>query len=380
MEILTKNRQISAALPEKKAPGRNYLFNPAIDFLLLGGGSLVILLILRFIFAGQTGETSSAVLALALANVINYPHFSYSYQIFYRDFRRKITDYPKKLRWQYLFAGVVVPLFLILFFVGTVYFETPKILGFAATAMYFSVGWHYVKQGYGMAMVDAVLKRAFYDEREKRAILHNALAVWVFTWLLVNYTDWGSADLTYNGIAYFVFPVPLPILLLGALAAAWTLLRVIVLLFRRRRDGKPTAWNGLLAFFASVYVWLLVLDPIMLMWIPMFHSLQYLAVVWRFESNRERSLAAADDSSARGRWSFHFEIFILTGLALGYLAFVLLPNWLDRNVNYSKELFGASLFIFMFLIFINIHHYFLDSVCWRKENPDVRQHLFEERT
>jgi hypothetical protein len=30
----------------------------------------------------------------------------------------------------------------------------------------------------------------------------------------------------------------------------------------------------------------------------------------------------------------------------------------------------------MFYIFINIHHYFLDNVMWRRGNPDVQQHIF----
>jgi hypothetical protein len=30
----------------------------------------------------------------------------------------------------------------------------------------------------------------------------------------------------------------------------------------------------------------------------------------------------------------------------------------------------------MFWIFINVHHYFLDNVMWRRENPDTGKYLF----
>ena len=42
----------------------------------------------------------------------------------------------------------------------------------------------------------------------------------------------------------------------------------------------------------------------------------------------------------------------------------------------NKRAFGPSLFLFMFYIFINIHHYFLDNVMWRRGNPDVQQYIF----
>ena len=34
------------------------------------------------------------------------------------------------------------------------------------------------------------------------------------------------------------------------------------------------------------------------------------------------------------------------------------------------------MFLFVFWIFINVHHYFLDNVMWRRENPDTKKYLF----
>jgi hypothetical protein len=149
-----------------------------------------------------------------------------------------------------------------------------------------------------------------------------------------------------------------------------TTVRLAKALWQRKTEGRSVAVNGLIAYAVSLYAWLLIRDPIVLIWVPVFHSLQYLAVVWRFESNRSRSLESGI------RPSLKFGLFVAAGMGLGYLFFWAAPQWLDANLNYSRESFGTSLFIFVFWIFINIHHYFLDTVMWRKGNPDVQTHLF----
>jgi hypothetical protein len=345
------------------------LFSPLTDFLLLGGGSIFGLFVLRMLFTGESGQMQSYVITFALANIINHPHFAYSYQIFYRNFHKKITSYPKDLRLRYIISGIVVPLALVAFFAVTVLFEMPRILGFAANLMFFSVGWHYVKQGYGMAMMDAVLKKAFYTEQEKKALLHNAFSTWIFSWCLINYLI-DKPDPKYFEISYFAVPVSIYVLIIAGAVCAFTFIKLFNLLRQRAVEGRKTAWNGLIAYAVSLYAWLLIRDPIVLLWVPMFHSLQYLTVVWRFEVNRSRSISSDIKPSLR------FGLFIAIGLALGYIAFWLLPEWLNANINYSKEIFGTSLFLFLFWIFINIHHYFLDTVMWRKGNPDVQTHLF----
>jgi hypothetical protein len=65
-------------------------------------------------------------------------------------------------------------------------------------------------------------------------------------------------------------------------------------------------------------------------------------------------------------------------MLLGYIGFWLMPQWLDEHVNYSKALFGGSLFLYVFWIFINVHHYFLDTVMWSRGNPDVSRYLFQK--
>jgi hypothetical protein len=70
-------------------------------------------------------------------------------------------------------------------------------------------------------------------------------------------------------------------------------------------------------------------------------------------------------------------------VALAWLAFHGVPEFLDENFvattakngpdpNVSTVTLGLTPFVAAFSTFINIHHYFMDHVIWRRENPDTR--------
>jgi hypothetical protein len=92
-------------------PETRHIHGPLADVVLLGGGSLLLLLAVRFGLG--LGKSESLAATLILANVINHPHFAHSYQIFYRGFRNNVTSSEPGIRSRYLLAGVVVPVLLI---------------------------------------------------------------------------------------------------------------------------------------------------------------------------------------------------------------------------------------------------------------------------
>ena len=155
-------------------------------------------------------------------------------------------------------------------------------------------------------------------------------------------------------------------------------------LYRQGWQGLP--WTGLVAYLASIYVWLLPysFDPVYFYFIPMFHSLQYLPVVWRFELNRSQGIQGHRMSYGLRRFlpwmsqaQAHLILFIAIGCIAGYAMFWLVPQFFDRVIPYHHETFSTTLFMFTSWIFINVHHYFLDNVMWRRENKSVQQHLFQ---
>lgn len=361
---------IAVSAPAGPHPSRS-LYSPPIDFLLLGGGSLLALLVVRAAWPEQQGYAWSLAVVAFLANLFNHPHFAHSYQLFYRGYPEKLTSprYAPGLRLGYLVSGLVVPLAMAGFFAWTVMAGNARALGYAVNGMFFLVGWHYAKQGYGMAMVDAALKRAFYSGIEKKVLLANAFCAWAASWLLGNQFFGQYAQ--YFGIGYAALPIS-DGWARFAQAVLWASSALTVgLLAVRYASRRPVAWNGLVAYAASLYPWLLLRDPVLMLWIPLFHSLQYQAVVWRYQANVVRGRTAS-----RAMRALRMALFVGLGLGLGYLGFWAAPAWLGTHVPYDRALFGDSLFFFIFWIFINIHHYFLDTVMWRKGNPDVAEHLF----
>jgi hypothetical protein len=371
-----------ASVPKAAAPGK-YLFGPVADFLMLGGCAFLILPILFLVPLEYEGLLAATMVGVAY--LVNYPHFAHSYQIFYRSFGRKVRGdgYDRSLQIRYIFAGIVVPAIMGAFFVYGTATANTRLLGYAANAMFFFVGWHYVKQGYGMLMVDAVLKRKFFDNRDKKVLLVNSYAVWILAWLQ---TNTAVTQGQYYGLQYYTFAAPSWIANVALVAAvASTATTILMLINRWQRNGRALPYNGIVAYVASLYLWILIarINPLWLLVVPALHSLQYLAVVWRYQTNVERDVpdAARDPepkvlSIVGPLYRLRVLGFIVGGAALGYLGFWLIPFVLTALIPYDKAVLGSSLFFFIVLIFINVHHYFLDNVMWRRGNPEVSKYLF----
>ncbi len=364
---------------QSSVSNRRALHTPLVDFLLLGGATLFILPLAALI--PETYGPQVVYFLFWLSFLINYPHFVHSYQIFYRDFRNKLAgnSYPQHLRMRYALAGIVVPLIMIAGFAVAYLAASSTMLGVAAYSVAFFVGWHYVKQGYGILIVDTVLNRAFFNEHEKKIFRANAYACWIFFFLLMNNT---LRERDYSGITYDLYEVPQALVYLAAACMLTTTLLAAKSFYNAtlRNKGRPFPVNGATAYVISLYVWLSVYfmsTAAALSVIPALHSLQYLTVVWRYERNRNQALVAEAKTPVAADMAWRkFLRFVILGVVLGSLAFVVIPFTLDAQLAYDKSIYGAQYFTFMFYVFINIHHYFLDNVMWRKDNPDVSKHLF----
>jgi hypothetical protein len=374
MTDATASSSLLSGAPATAAPSTatptGALFGSRIDFLLLGGASLLILPAFA-IWLDPSMRHSLLRLTLYISIVVNQPHFAHSYQIFYRGFRAKAFGdvLPAHLRQRYLIAGVGVPLALCLFFAASIGRNDAILLGFGANLMYLLVGWHYVKQGYGILIVDSVRKRRPLSARLKKLLWINAIACWIAAWLTVNHGV--SRPGIVSGIRFHSLPVPGFVYWFGI---AFAVAAALAVFFTMIRDARATKnWpplNGLVAYVVTLYLWIAFvrLDPLFLLVTPALHSLQYLAVVWRLEINRNGRVSASGLASPY----LKLAIFVAAGIVLGYLGFKTVPNWMDAHLTLDKTVFGATPFLFISSIFINVHHYFLDNVSWRGENPEMK--------
>jgi len=362
-----------------------FLFGPVIDFLGLGGLSLIFLALLA-VFVNPDQFTAKVSLTfIILANFVNHPHFANSYQIFYRDFRRKTgVETETILRWRYIFAGLIAPALLAGYLLYAVMTARVNWVGYSVNFMGFVVGWHYVKQGYGMLIVDSVLKRRFFSNPEKKLFTWNAYAVWIYSWML------GNAVFKQNdfmGIGHYAIGLPSLLLNIGLAAMVVSTVASLYVFYRKlgpQEKGLPV--NGVMAYLTSSYIWLLVVkvNPLFVFVIPFFHSLQYITVVSRFQLNVEKEKVGKrqDASGRRDRVSsvaIRMANFYGLALLLGVLGFWIIPQSIAATTDFSLAETTPAIWIAVFWLFINIHHYFLDNVMWRKGNPEVAKHLFAYR-
>jgi hypothetical protein len=372
---------IAATSYARAAPRPGYLFGPVFDFLALGGGSVIVCGLIALLLPKGITNLEQAVLITLLMTLINQPHFAHSYQIFYRGFQEKAFGecYPRDLRLRYIVAGLVVPALLIAGLAAGVISGSVRVLSYGANLMFFLVGWHYVKQGYGILIVDSVQKRIMFSTPAKTIFRLNGYACWLVAWLGLNHAL--SKATPYVGITYYTFPLPAIVYQTAIALAAATTLASLSLLFQRFREARALPLNGVVAYLTALYLWVIFvrINPLVLAVVPTFHSLQYLAVVWRYQLNAGTSsggsLPPLDRVWAPGAGR-SLALFVVLGTVLGYLGLMGLPGLLDAHLNYSKQVWGPSLAVFLFYIFINVHHYFLDNVMWRRGNPDVAKHLF----
>ena len=67
--------------------------------------------------------------------------------------------------------------------------------------------------------------------------------------------------------------------------------------------------------------------------------------------------------------------YLIFSAVLGAIFFYFLPKYLDQLKLLHFDVFG-TLMMFYFVIFLNIHHYFIDNVIWKKSNKQMQQYLF----
>jgi hypothetical protein len=376
--------------------GANALTTRFLDFWLLGGASLLVWAVMfsvdgfRASWAVDQHFKNLTYTAASLSLLVNYPHFLISYKLAYSRGRAFVTTH-----WWQL---VAVPLLMTAVFVVAYFaFETPvaglPLVGtltgalapwgtnaqllsgprlgdllFTATfnVMIFTVGWHYTKQTFGCMMVYAHFDRYPLTKAQRDLTKYALLSIWGMNFV---HSNLSGAQNTFSQFKYYSFDFPNIAGPMAELAVAAGLVLVVYKVFyaNYRATGVVPSLN-LLAPFLALYVWWMPQTrqfEFYFLLTPLFHSLQYLAFVYKMEDTRLRGTRHRE---LRGTA-------LVVGVVLaGWLAFEFLPNSVDNLLG----TFNAWQMFFFFtaaMLFINIHHYFIDNVLWRFRDPHVRGYL-----
>lgn len=336
---------------------RNYLISPVLDFLLIGGLALFTYLVI--IFVNVPVVIDIVFWMFILAFFVNSPHFMISYIIFYNSSRNKLFKLNR-----FFIVGILIPLILLFLIIYGFIFYNKNIFYYLLLSMFFLVGWHYIKQAYGCFIVYSAGNKIYYTKIEQEIIKFSLYPLWIFSFLRL-FTSESTKD--FWGLQYSI-----PALLISfkdiigwmSIIGIITFIGLLIhnILYKKK-------YPNLIALISIIviYIWLspLLWDAFYFYMIPFFHSLQYFLFSGAYTKNKINK----KKSGFKGWLMWWGGAFIL-----GALFFEFIPSFLDEKISIFTYL-TPNLFLISFILFINIHHYFIDSVIWKGTNPDVREYL-----
>jgi len=359
-------------------------FAKAMDMLLLGGASVIAWLFFRFIELDKREILILAFGMMFLANFVNHPHFMHSYQMFFEIWpviKQEKGSAKYKIRW--LVTAIFIPSLLAVLLGFSVYLSMKgdfRLMQMCVGLYAVLVGWHYVKQSFGMALFDAARSKVYWSAKSRKILLWNSYISWLAALII------GAGVLAGGDFWGVKFPV-LRLLhdgywtaaaaIVATASAAWTLLAIWrqIQLWRSSEiaiSDMPLA--GIIGYVVGIYLWTLLawLDHKFILVIPFFHSLQYLAIVSKYQKGKNKINLGV---------SRLLPMDILTyakAAILGFGLFWFIPGALDYLEGGKLNYLSGGVFVFTaaIWIFINIHHYFIDSVIWKKENPLMGKYIF----
>jgi hypothetical protein len=342
----------TAAAPAQ--PRANSILSPVIDFLCVGGLSLIV-----FVPLLASGRSDLVIIGAGaqawLATLINMPHFMASYRLVYRS---------KEMILRHKWASIYIPSILLAYIVVALWEaqQSPVLVVILISVSSAYLAWHYTGQVWGMMASYAYLGGAGFEKVE-RTLIRTGLRIllaWHVTWFF------------YTQLRDPARVRPIYLIVSAGTVAAFALGLAGIIRMRRRTGKLPPA--RALAAWLAIFVWYAVLarDPKALFWIQIAHALQYLAFPIRVEINR----TAADRARSAGRFALHMAAYGAGLLGVSYVISHIVPG---SAMSVVGDVFGeepGKLAPVLILMFINIHHYFTDGVIWKISNPEVRKELF----
>lgn len=344
----------------------------AADFWLLGGLSILVWMMMslstghRMEYGVNNHFQNLAATSASLAIFVNYPHFLASYRLAYtRGWGFIRRHWAQTL----LVPCLLIQVLAYAFFAASGWVSGssgPAVLGALVNVMFFTVGWHYTKQTFGVMMVYASYDRYPLQRWQREAVRYSLLALW---WYSYAYSFQRPAEQQFWELRYQAWTLPPGSLLVTGVVLLCLVATVIYgVVVRNWQAGHRPGLNFIVPYLAMFVWWApgLRQPEFYSFVVPFFHSLQYLVFVYRMEQYGLNQDEPSD---------WHLSAVALVLVACGWMAFEYLPGNLDSMLH-NRDTLGLSFFLIAANLFLNIHHYFLDNVLWRvREDEVVRRAL-----
>ncbi len=374
------------------------------DFWLLGGASILLFILMAM--ANSFRENTPLIQQKFLLVVpvfslfsifCNDPHFIISYRFGYSRGLKFILKY-----W---FSLIILPLLLIALYT-TAYFQFDtdvsefsaiksinyffefinltyrfgktatfgrELMSLSIWFMYLTVGWHYSKQIYGCLMVYDKFDNYKLGRIEKEIFRYSLLFLALYQFLFISRLmdlapNNNYQDPRFGGIQILALGLPNWLFTISQLLAVLSFLSVLIVIAKKYLLYKKIPSAIFTVAWLSIYFWwiqIFNLPEYYYMAVPFFHSLQYLPFAFKME---KKNIPA-------NRWRLtQISLRLIALIIVGFLYFELIPTTLDQKLN-TEVTKTAWIFMTSFAVFINIHHFFIDSVVWRLKSPEVKSGL-----
>jgi hypothetical protein len=339
---------------ETRAAPSPYFVNLPVDFLLIGGASMIFYLLMREFHSGVRTERI-IWWGVALSWVVNWPHFSATSYRLYSN-----TDHLR----QYPVTAIAAPILMAAAVFGS--FASPLVIApyFVKLFLIWSP-YHFSGQSIGISLLYARRGQHKVESAERFT-----LSGFIYGTFLVNSlrADVGTTGYEYYGVKVPGFGLPACV---PSVAQAWMYtcgLIFLVLLARSALQERKVPPLMYLVPGLTQYTWFVLggygTTAGFTEFVPFFHSLQYLLIAWAMQlkerADREHIPGTVTYVSLETlRW------YVLNFVG-GVILFWALPTLAEQKGGMPHELATAVL-----ICAVQIHHFFVDGVIWKLKTKSV---------
>jgi len=278
--------------------------------------------------------------------LFSYPHFIASYYWFYKN---KILREENRFVGKYL-PWMIVGVLALVFTLEAGFLVQPMLM--AAWILLF---WHFAKQSYGCSVF---LAKENFPLTSKSLLLYSYLCLAGFGFLNIQRHE-AKVLLFRSYVSVYKVPEVFSYTLLGF---AWILFFAFIVTYVKQTADKNVSYKKIalisIPWVANLmwFSWWSVENFFVL--IPVFHALQYSPFILQGISRLQNE---TKDFAKVMTGIFVISIFLFVGLPL-------IAN------QYAPQM--AQPVVTSMFIFLNLHHFFIDSVGWKLSKESIRKILF----
>jgi hypothetical protein len=320
-----------------------------LDALLLGPGATVLVSAVFAALWASGRPGAAAALATWLSLLVLGPHYAATYRRAYGSLE-VLRAHPV--------VTLLVPVLVVAGAAAAV--ASPRFAPFYFLAYVGWSGYHYSGQSLGVAMLFPLRQKARLDAREKRLLALPLYGSWILSLLGLMRVGTDARNSAYSIVTKTFTPWDLPTGMLVALVLPLLASFAGIALVARERHRRGVPLPALtIAVVATQVIWFVagLFHPFFnIVLVPVFHSLQYLALTsWHYTRGERRVLP--------------FGLYVATVLVLGLvinpgLLMMFVPSGsAPRTLTIAAAVISA----------INLHHFLLDGRIWRMRERRVAQ-------